>query len=450
MRPRIGTIRPMAAAHPASTKSDNPSAPLEGEILVEAAQLRPGVHVRLPVGWMEHPFMFNSFVITDMAQVRQIAALQLPQMFCDLRRCTAPPLRKPEVPREPTADELRERRESAELLARQMQDKQARANAVKALRARLDVAQTHYLGAAKAVGSALKRFDIDPQESARQVMLVSSESTAVLMRDSDSAVALIAEKGHSDMLYAHALSVMTLALLLGKHAGLPEAALKEVGIGALLHDVGKLGLNASVMRKAERSRHEEVIYQAHCRHGLDEAQRAGCLSRAVLDTIAHHHERADGSGFPAGLGAQRIPLAARIVAIANRFDNLTNPLDPRRALTPSEALATMWVKEQSAFDPMLLQLFVRAMGVYPPGSLVQLSDGRDGVVVASAAGNAPLRPQVLVYEPRIPRRHAIIVDLTQDASLDVVRARPVQDLPADELDYLLPRRKLSWFHMSNS
>mgnify|MGYP000647981263 CR=1 FL=1 len=68
-----------------------------GEVMVEAAQLRPGVHVRLPISWMEHQFMFNSFVIADEDQARQIAALHLPQIFCDLASCRVPPLPLPKI-----------------------------------------------------------------------------------------------------------------------------------------------------------------------------------------------------------------------------------------------------------------------------------------------------------------------------------------------------------------
>ena len=76
----------------APADGDKPATQREGEVLVEASQLQPGVHVRLPVGWMSHPFMRNSFVISSEDEVRQIASLKLPQMFCDLSRCTSPPL----------------------------------------------------------------------------------------------------------------------------------------------------------------------------------------------------------------------------------------------------------------------------------------------------------------------------------------------------------------------
>jgi hypothetical protein len=89
------------------------------------------------------------------------------------------------------------------------------------------------------------------------------------------------------------------------------------------------------------------------------------------------------------------------------------------------------------------------MGIYPPGSLVQLSDGHSGVVVASAATESPLRPQVLVYDPSVPRRHAAIIDLAAEATLKIERSLHVQERSENEIDYLLPRRKLSWLHVSS-
>jgi HD-GYP domain-containing protein (c-di-GMP phosphodiesterase class II) len=121
----------------------------------------------------------------------------------------------------------------------------------------------------------------DPREAIREVARVSEESTAALLADPDSAIVLIAEKAHDDGHAAHSLSVMTLALLLGKQAGLPEAALHALGIGALLHDIGKQAINPSILRNSERNRHEEAIYQTHCRGGFDEARarRQACRRR---------------------------------------------------------------------------------------------------------------------------------------------------------------------------
>lgn len=419
----------------------------EGEIRIDASQLRPGVHVRLPGSWMEHQFMFSSFVIADDDQVRQIAAMNLPQLFCNIARCKVPPLPRQQVPAPHDQASEEEKARLAALAAKQIAEKQGRARVMVELRGRMDKAQKHYIGASKTVDSAFKSFDANVKESIRQISTVSEDSTAALMAETDSAIMLIAEKGHSEGAAAHALSVMTLALLLGKQARLPEEALRTLGIGALLHDIGKSAISSSILRNTERNRYEEAVYMTHCRIGYESALRAGNLSQPVLDAILHHHERIDGGGFPDQLAGENIPLAARVIAIANRFDNLANPFDYRRAISPSEALSMMWAKEQKAFDAVLLQLFVRAMGVYPPGSIVQLTDGRVGAVVISATAQDLLSPQVMIYEPGVPQRQAIIVDLAREHSVKIDRALRLQDRPEDELDYLLPRRKMTWFHI---
>lgn len=425
--------------------------PQAGEICIDASQLRPGVHVRLPIPWIEHQFMFNSFVIADDEQARLIAAMQLPQIFCDPTRCRIPPLPREALAAAETVDAAANAAEKARLAAvaaARMAEKQQRSRVMDQLRERLEKTQQHFVGAAKAVGGAIRHFTVNPREAVKQIGKVSEDSTAALLADPDSAIALIAEKAQEDGQAAHALSVMTLALLIGKQAQLPEQALRALGIGALLHDIGKISISSSILRNTERNRHEETIYQNHCRAGQDLAARAGNLSPPMLDAILSHHERFDGSGFPDRLAGNAIPLAARLVAIANRFDNLVNPIDYRYALSPTEALSTMWTREKKSFDATLLQLFVRAMGVYPPGSIVQLGDGRVGAVVGSAPPGKPLKPKVMIYAPEIPRRQSIIVDLADDDTIAIERPLRLHDRPAEELDYLLPRRKINWSYLA--
>ena len=313
---------------------------------------------------------------------------------------------------------------------------------------RLDKAQRLYAGAAAAISGALRNLSARPQASVEEVLRVGAESAAALLGDADSVLVLIAEKAQDEGLAAHSLAVMTLALLIGKQAQLPPGALPAIAGGALLHDIGKLQINPSILRNSERNRHEEALYQSHCQSGYDTARRAGTLSSPVLEAIRHHHERFDGRGFPDRLSGSAIPLTARIVAIANRFDNLVNPLDPRRALSPSEALSVLWTRERAACDQHLLQLFIRGMGVYPPGSIVRLTDGRIAAVVAAASADRPLLPTVMVYAPEVPRQQSIILDLAQTDDLGVERALRLQERSVEELDYLLPRRKISWSHLA--
>ena len=426
-------------------------APRAGEICIDASQLRPGVHVRLPVPWLEHQFLLSSFVIADEEQARQIAAMKLPQIFCDPARCRVQPLPQQEAATTPSEPNPVEDADQSALRAARMAEKLERSRAMNAvrddLRKRMDATQRHYVGVSGTVKNAMKSLAANPTEAVRQLAAVSEESVAALLSDPDSAIVLISKRAQNDGHAAHALSVMTLALLLGKQARLPETALRTLGTGALLHDVGKLTINPSILRNAARNRHEETIYQTHCRRGYDEAVRAGNVSKVVLDIILHHHERADGSGFPDRLAGDAIPLAARMVAIADRFDSLASPVDYRPAMSPSEVLSTLWAREQKALDAGWLQRFVRAMGVYPPGSVVQLSDDRVAAVVASAPSGKPLSPRVMIYAPEVPRSQSIIIDLATESDLKIERALRLRDRPDEEIEYLLPRRNVSWSYM---
>jgi hypothetical protein len=203
--------------------------PKKGEICIDASQLRPGVHVRLPVPWVEHQFMFNSFVIADAEQARLIAAMKLPQLFCDPTRCKVAAAAATGPQQAPGR-----RRAAAEAVAEKsagwppwprarMAEKHARARVMSELRGRLDKAQQHYLGAAAKSAAPSRASRLHPREAIEQVARVSEESTTTaLLADPDSAIVLIAEKAHDDGHAAHSLSVMTLALLLGKQAGYPN------------------------------------------------------------------------------------------------------------------------------------------------------------------------------------------------------------------------------------
>ncbi|MBI5258172.1 MAG: DUF3391 domain-containing protein [Burkholderiales bacterium] len=424
------------------------SQPKPGELPIQAAQVRVGVHVRLPLSWMDHSFLSNSFLVSSEEQVREIQALGV-EVFCDPKRSKVPPLppQREAPPPDPAREQelmlLRQRQEA------QRQAKAARAQAMAAMRAKLDVVQKQYMSATEQTAGAFKQMGARPAASVQVMGEVAGESARSLLADPDSAIILIADKAKSHGEVMHALSVMTLSLLLAKQLQMSEAQLKLVGVAALLHDIGHSAINPSILRNPARNRFEEKVFQTHCRLGYEQLLALGdVVPPGVAEVALHHHEGDDGYGYPGGLRGHQVPLMARIVAIANRFDNLANPIDQRQAVSPFEALGLMWGREKAAFDELLLQAFIRTMGIYPPGTLVLLSDGRTGVVVATAPPSARLCPQVLVYDPDTPRREALILNLAEPEvaqQLKVSKALRMQERSEDELDYLLPRRNLSWY-----
>jgi len=136
--------------------------------------------------------------------------------------------------------------------------------------------------------------------------------------------------------------------------------------------------------------------------------------------------------------------AARIVSIVNRYDNLCNPNLSAKALTPHESLSLLFAQGKTKFDTAILGAFIKMMGVYPPGSAVQLTDDRYALVVG-VNSMRPLKPRVMVHEPKVPRDEALVLDLESVPGLGIRRSIRPQQLPPASLDYLAPRPRVAYF-----
>ena len=137
-----------------------------------------------------------------------------------------------------------------------------------------------------------------------------------------------------------------------------------------------------------------------------------------------------------------------MAALVNRYDNLCHPAVALRAMTPHEAMSYLFAQGQKRFDPAVLNSFVRMMGVYPPGSVVQLTDDRYAVVESVNAAR-PLKPKVLVHDPQMPREACLLLDLARESALGIRRSLNADQLPPQVRDDLLPRRASAWFFETN-
>ena len=283
----------------------------------------------------------------------------------------------------------------------------------------------------------------NPSQAGEQALALSRALLDKMAGAQEMSIRLLSDAA-GDKSSAHAISVSLLSLLLGRALGWSEADLMDLGVGALTHDIGKLKIPERVRSKQDHFSPADLAhYQDHVAHGVQLGRSMG-LSAAALTVIAQHHEMMDGGGFPNRTGGDRLSLASRLVAIVNRYDNLCNPHIPSHALTPHEAMALMYAQGQSKFDTGILTGFIKMMGVYPPGSLVQLSDDRFALVT-SVNSSRPLKPCVLAYERKVPREEALIVDLQQLGDVSIRRSLKPLGLPPDALIYLSPRQRVAYF-----
>jgi len=239
--------------------------------------------------------------------------------------------------------------------------------------------------------------------------------------------------------------VMVISLLLGKALGLPLAEMHTLGVAALVHDLGKSKLPERMRYTDPGFSDSEIqLYREHVPHSLAMAQRMA-LPPEALAAVAEHHEMMDGSGFPLQLRGDKLSTAGKILALVNHYDNLCNPARLVNALTPHEALSLIFAQMKSRFDSLTLGAFIRMMGVYPPGSVVQLAN--DGFAIVVSVNSArPLKPRVIVHDVSVPREEALIVDLENAPTLGIRRSMKPSQLPRAALDYLSPRPRVCYYY----
>lgn len=403
--------------------------------LVHVDQLQVGVFVSLDLSWADHPFLVNSFLIKNEKQLRTLRELGLPNVAYDPVRSKAKPLALGQQPKPVEAPHI-----GADDL-RLMQEKRQRAGRMLEHRERLHRCEKDYDSCVDSTKNVMADILRDPSKATEQANKIVGGLASTFLDDQGATVMLMASRKIDETSYQHALNVMVLTMLLAKSMGLKREIFEAAGMGALLHDIGKTKINPSVLRNPQRTRHEEALYRLHGEYGLQLlGEKAAAPVRAV---IREHHEHVDGSGFPAKLKGQQINPIARMVAIANHYDNLCNPLNISDALTPAEAISRMYARESARFDTAMLAAFIKELGVYPPGSFVRLTTGSIAVVVAVTPGNT-LKPTVLVYESGVPRSEALVLNLAEDDAAVECVLRPAA-LPQAVVEYLNPRMKLAYF-----
>ncbi len=275
-------------------------------------------------------------------------------------------------------------------------------------------------------------------------------------RTAMSLIDLVGSNGTAWGLSEHALNVCTLALLMGKQLGLDEATLGELGRGALFHDVGyrALPMKVKFLSAGIKIHADPELGKTHPALGRQLMASYPGTPTSILDIIERHHERCDGSGYPQGLPGDQLDGLTRIVMVADHYDELCNAPDPQHSLNPHEALSRLYRHvtlrgESAKYCPRVVQALVQAIGVFPPGTLVELSDGYMGIV-SSINIQDPTRPTVLLYAPWINRHDGMLVRLSKDPTLEIKRALHPKDVSSQVLAYLSPRRMAMFVHATET
>ncbi|EFM10513.1 metal dependent phosphohydrolase [Paenibacillus curdlanolyticus YK9] len=224
-------------------------------------------------------------------------------------------------------------------------------------------------------------------------------------------------------LYQHAVNVAILSGIIGIAKGFNRQQLEELGIGALLFDIGMTKVPAELINKdGPLTPAEKALVERHTTEGFDILRKQHDISLLSAHCALQHHERFDGSGYPRGLKQDEIHLYAQIVGIADVYDALTSPRPHRKRHTPSEAIEFLFASGSTYFDYELVKLFCKHISVYPVATTVLLNTGQIGVVSANNS-LAVHRPTVRIVEEADGSRPSSVyeIDLKNEVSILIVK-----------------------------
>ena len=350
--------------------------------------LRPGMYLHGICGsWLEHPYWRTSFLIEDGRQVRRLSDSGIREVWIDIARG-----HDVDTPDTPTQPEL------------QIESMLGTGDAsplvpVERISLAQELAQAHVIcGRSKAAVVAMFRdARLGKAIFADQAAPVVDDIVASVLRHPGALISLARLKFSDHDTFLHSVAVSALMVALGRQLGMDEDTLHEVGLGGLLHDIGKISLAPHILTKPGRLEDAEFLaMQEHPANGQRILLNDIDIGPVALDICLHHHEKLDGSGYPKGLKGEQISIPARMSAVCDVYEAITADRCYRAGWNPGEAVRKMQGWCPHHLDQRIFHAFVKTVGIYPIGALVRLRSEHLAVVVDQAEDSV-LTPVVSVF-----------------------------------------------------
>ncbi len=390
---------------------------------ISVKQLKTGMYIHeLDCSWIKHPFTRNQFKITEPSDIKKIitAGIKLLKIDTDkgLDITPAPQKKTTESPPENT-------------------HKPARASLKPALKKTRKEAKQIKNHAEQAISNIMADIKLGQQVEMEQVTPVVDKMAESVLENHNALLGLSRIRNMDTYTFEHSVNIGVLMMSFAKSRGMSEAEIHDVGVGGLLHDIGKAITPTSILNKPGKLTDEEFkIMREHVVHSRTILQDTPGINQNALDVGALHHEKFDGSGYPDGKKGDEISIIGQMSAIVDVYDALTADRCYHKGQDPSAVLKRMLSWTGSHFNPEYMHEFIQCVGIYPPATLVKLSNHRLAVVVENNANL--LLPRVVVFlktktnetiEPQL-------IDLSKQDKLKIVSSESDQTWNIDPQKYL--------------
>lgn len=331
---------------------------------IPVSQMVIGLTVKLPLSWTSHPFFRSKVKLEQQVQIEMIKGLDVSFVYVidghDLL---------------PKIDESVEIEQPEEVVEQEIDH---RPLAKKSMR----LSQQRFVKSVNDSRTVFGKIVSDPEGAYREAATLVEDLVDHLFETETPQLTIVGSGEIDVSVTQHGISVAVLALMIAHALSLSKKDIRDIALGSLFHDIGKLKVPEAIRRKkrGDLTDHEINFLKMHPNFGYDMLSRTGLFPEAMLDIVLHHHEFIDGSGFPNQLTVANILLTTQIVSLANDYETLLHQYH-----SPQIALGLLFKSHSSKHADNLISVLVKILGIYPPGTIVRLSDESIAKVMMTTA-----------------------------------------------------------------
>ena len=359
---------------------------------IEISQLRIGMYIDdLDANWLDHNFITKRFAVSNQKTLQRLTKSGIKHLYIDTQKGK-------DVGEAPTRQEVEQKVE--ERVLKVAREEKPLENQV-SVEEELTAARGIYKDASTLMQNLMENMRFGKEIEVEAIQATGDQMVESAFRNKDALISLSRIKDKDHYTYMHSVSVSGLMITFARSMGFDKEKIREIAVGGLLHDIGKMKTPDKILNKPGKLTDDEFeIMRSHVIYSRDLLQEKTGITQNAIDIAAQHHERVDGSGYPLGLKGDEISQVGQMSTIVDVYDALTSVRVYKNAWEPNMVLKKLMEWSHSHFNPTLVQQFIRCLGVYPIGAMVELDSGLVGIVIEQNEVNL-LKPTLkIIYSAR--------------------------------------------------